>query len=164
MGNAMTGERSVLRIEMFRTSTSRQELPMSETATSALRFFLGTTLDRPELARHFTRVHYPRPLPRVLSTKAVGRLLEVAHGPGLKFKAALSIAYGAGLRAGEIRVGGTVGPSALEVLKFITSARGDRRRQNRPCCLLGRRRGALRDRAGRRLRSSLPCSAGRRAR
>lgn len=71
-------------------------------ATSALRFFFGTTLDRPELARHLARVHYPRPLPRVLSPEEVGGLLEAAPGPGLKYKAALSIAYGAGLRAGEI--------------------------------------------------------------
>jgi integrase/recombinase XerD len=72
------------------------------TATSALRFFFGTTIDRPELARHLARVHYPRPLPRVLSPEEVGRLLEAAPGPGLKYKAALSIAYGAGLRAGEV--------------------------------------------------------------
>jgi integrase/recombinase XerD len=71
-------------------------------ASSALRFFFGTTLDRPELARHLARLHYPRPLPRVLSPEEVGRLLEAAPGPGLKYKAALSIAYGAGLRAGEV--------------------------------------------------------------
>jgi site-specific recombinase XerD len=77
-------------------------VPTLNTATSALRFFFGTTLDRPELARHLARVHYPRPLPRVLSSEEVGRLLEAAPGPGLKYKAALSIAYGAGLRAGEV--------------------------------------------------------------
>src|SRR5262249_61844355 len=76
--------------------------PTLNSATSALRFFFGTTLDRPELARHLARVHYPRPLPRVLSPEEVGRLLEATPGPGLKYKAALSIAYGAGLRAGEI--------------------------------------------------------------
>jgi len=74
-------------------------------AATALRFFFGTTLDRPELARHLARVHYPRPLPRVLSPEEVGRLLEAAPGPGLKYKAALSIAYGAGLRAGEVVMG-----------------------------------------------------------
>jgi integrase/recombinase XerD len=62
----------------------------------------GITLDRAELARHLARVHYPRKLPRVLSPEEVGRLLEAAPGPGLKYKAALSIAYGAGLRAGEV--------------------------------------------------------------
>jgi integrase len=71
-------------------------------AATALRFFFGTTLDRPELARHLARVHYPRALPRVLSPEEVGRFLEAAPGPGLKYKAALSIAYGAGLRAGEV--------------------------------------------------------------
>jgi len=76
--------------------------PTLNSATSALRFFFGTTLDRAELARHLARVHYPRPLPRVLSPEEVGRLLEAAPGPGLKYKAALSIAYGAGLRAGEV--------------------------------------------------------------
>ena len=76
--------------------------PTLNTATSALRFFFGTTLDRPELARHLARVHYPRPLPRVLSPEEVGRLLEATPGPGLKYKAALSVAYGAGLRAGEV--------------------------------------------------------------
>ena len=38
----------------------------------------------------------------MLSTEEVGRLLEAAPGPGLKYKAALSIAYGAGMRVGEI--------------------------------------------------------------
>ena len=76
--------------------------PKLNSATSAIRFFFGTTLDRPELARYLAHVHYARPLPRVLSPEDVGRLLEAAPGPGLKYKAALGIAYGAGLRAGEV--------------------------------------------------------------
>ncbi|HET9538834.1 MAG TPA: phage integrase N-terminal SAM-like domain-containing protein, partial [Mesorhizobium sp.] len=83
-------------------SESGVRAPTLNTATSALRFFFGTTLDRPELARYLARVHYPRSLPRVLSPEEVGRLLEAAPGPGLKYKAALSIAYGAGLRVGEV--------------------------------------------------------------
>jgi integrase len=38
----------------------------------------------------------------VLSPEDVARLLEAAPGPGLKYKAALSVAYGAGLRGGEV--------------------------------------------------------------
>ncbi len=57
---------------------------------------------RPELAHQLTRVHYPRKLARVLSPEDVARLLEAAPGPGLKYKAALSVAYGAGLRAMEV--------------------------------------------------------------
>jgi integrase len=48
------------------------------------------------------RTHYPRKLPRVLTLDQVARLLEAAPGPGLKHKAALGIAYGAGLRGGEV--------------------------------------------------------------
>ena len=71
-------------------------------AVSALRFFFCTTLGQPELGHQLARVHYPRKLPRVLSPDEVMRLLEAAPGPGLKYKAALSVAYGAGLRALEV--------------------------------------------------------------
>ena len=42
----------------------------------------------------------PRKLPRVLCARRRSRLLEAA--PGAKHKAALSVAYGAGLRAMEV--------------------------------------------------------------
>ena len=42
----------------------------------------------------------PRKLPLVLSPEEVAQLLEAA--PGIKYKAALSVAYGAGLRASEV--------------------------------------------------------------
>lgn len=76
--------------------------PKMNSQASALRFFLTITCGRPDLAHQLARTHYPRKLPRVLSPEDVGRLLEAAPGPGLKYKAALSIAYGAGLRGGEV--------------------------------------------------------------
>ena len=76
--------------------------PAMNSSTSALRFFLKVTLGRADLANQLARIHYPRRLPRVLSPEDVGRLLEAAPGPGLKYKAALSVAYGAGLRAAEV--------------------------------------------------------------
>jgi len=51
-----------------------------------------------EVKRPFIRE--PRKLPIVLSPEGVARLLDAA--PSLKHKAALSVAYGAGLRASEI--------------------------------------------------------------
>jgi site-specific recombinase XerD len=45
-------------------------------------------------------VREPRKLPVVLSPEEVARFLEAA--PGLKYRAALSVAYGAGLRASEV--------------------------------------------------------------
>jgi site-specific recombinase XerD len=76
--------------------------PKMYTQVSALRFFLKTTLGRLDLAHQLARVDYPRKLPRVLSPEDVARLLEAAPGPGLKYKAALSVAYGAGLRCAEV--------------------------------------------------------------
>jgi integrase/recombinase XerD len=67
---------------------------------SALRFFFTQTLDRPDLARRLVRVTHPRKAPVVLSTDEVGRLLNATTR--LKHGAALSVAYGAGLRVAEV--------------------------------------------------------------
>ena len=74
--------------------------PTINATVTALRFFFRVTLDRPETTRHLVFVYEPRKLPRVLSTEEVLRLLEAAPSP--KHKAALSVAYGAGLRAMEV--------------------------------------------------------------
>jgi integrase/recombinase XerD len=70
------------------------------TIVGALRFFFKVTLDQPETTRPLVFVYEPRKLPRVLSPEEVLRLLEAAHNP--KHKAALSVAYGAGLRGMEV--------------------------------------------------------------
>ena len=74
--------------------------PSINGSVAALRFFFTVTLDRPEMARHLTFVREPRKIPAVLSPEEVARLLEAAPGP--KYKAALSAAYGAGLRVSEV--------------------------------------------------------------
>src|SRR5437660_1261925 len=74
--------------------------PTINATVTVLRFFYRVTLDRPETTRHLVFVYEPRKLPRVLSTEEVLRLLEAAPSP--KHKAALSVAYGAGLRAMEV--------------------------------------------------------------
>src|SRR6201989_1572999 len=67
---------------------------------SALRFFFTQTIDRPDLARKLIRVAHPRKLPVVLSRDEVARLLNATTC--LKHQAALSVAYGAGLRVAEV--------------------------------------------------------------
>ena len=57
-------------------------------------------LGRGELMAKMSHVRVPRKLPVVLSPEEVMRLLEAA--PGLKYKAALAVAYGAGLRTSEV--------------------------------------------------------------
>jgi len=69
-------------------------------AVSALRFFFKTTLGRGDFGDRLATVRTPERLPVVLSPEEVALLLHCA--PGLKHKAALSVAYGGGLRASEI--------------------------------------------------------------
>ena len=69
-------------------------------AVSALRFFFGTTLGRGDAEVGMTTVRLAQRLPVILSPEEVARLLE--HAAGLKARAALSLAYGAGLRASEV--------------------------------------------------------------
>lgn len=75
-------------------------VPTMNSIVSALRFFFTNTLDRPDLARRLVRVSHPRKLPVVLSRDEVARLLDATIC--LKHQAALSVAYGAGLRVAEV--------------------------------------------------------------
>src|SRR5258707_8978543 len=75
-------------------------VPTINQTVSTLRFFFRVTLRRHEIVEHTHVIHEPRKLPVVLSPEEVARLLDAA--PGLKYKAALSVAYGAGLRAAEV--------------------------------------------------------------
>ena len=68
----------------------------------ALRFLFGTTCGREEMQQHMPFRRQPRRLPVVLSAQDVADVIEAAPGPGLKYRAALSISYGAGLRASEV--------------------------------------------------------------
>src|SRR5499425_453489 len=74
--------------------------PKINATVSALRFFFKATLDRPDLVKHLSFIHEPRKVPVILSPDEVARFLEAA--PGIKYKAAFSVAYGAGLRVSEV--------------------------------------------------------------
>lgn len=69
-------------------------------AITGLKFFCEVTLDRPELMAKMQPVRVPRTLPVVLSREEVARLIAAAGN--LKHQTALSVAYGAGLRASEV--------------------------------------------------------------
>ena len=81
-------------------ATSGVGVPTLNHAVSTLRFFFKITLGRGEIENHTQFAREPRKLPVVLSPEEVARFLDAA--PGLKYKAALSVAYGAGLRAAEV--------------------------------------------------------------
>ena len=69
-------------------------------AIIGLKFFFDVTLDHPQLMRKMQLVRIPRTLPVVLSREEVARLIEAAGN--IKYQTALSLAYGTGLRAGEV--------------------------------------------------------------
>ena len=75
--------------------------PVTINATiTGLRFFFDITLGRPELLAKMQPVRVPRTLPALLSREEAARLIAAA--PNLKHQAAMSVAYGAGLRVSEI--------------------------------------------------------------
>lgn len=76
--------------------------PTFNARITALRFFFGMTCEREDMKRYMQFRREPRKLPVVLSVEEVANILACAPGPGLKYRAALSISYGAGLRASEV--------------------------------------------------------------
>src|SRR6266404_384412 len=81
-------------------ASSGTGVPTINHSLTALRFLFMVTLRQPDVVIHVPFVREPRRLPVVLSPAEVARLLEAA--PSLKYRAALSVAYGAGLRASEV--------------------------------------------------------------
>jgi site-specific recombinase XerD len=69
-------------------------------AITGLKFFFEVTLGNSELMVKMQPVRVPRTLPVVLSREEVARL--IAATGNLKHQTALSVAYGAGLRASEV--------------------------------------------------------------
>jgi len=75
--------------------------PITLNATiTGLKFFFEVTLDRAELMAKIKPVPVPRTLPVVLSREEVAALIAATRN--LKHQTALSVAYGAGLRASEL--------------------------------------------------------------
>ena len=84
-------------LHMVQTGVS----PSTINATiTGLRLFFEITLEYPEAMKRMSPVHLERKLPTVLSAEEVTRLLQAA--PDIQYRAALSVAYGAGLRASEV--------------------------------------------------------------
>ena len=67
---------------------------------TGLKFFFETTLKRVELMARMSRVRVDRKLPVVISRAEAARLIAAAGS--VKYQAAFSLAYGAGLRASEV--------------------------------------------------------------
>ena len=87
------------RFQLHLVDTGTGPVTINATLTG-LKFFFDITLGRPELMLKMTHVAVPRKLPVILSPEEVGRLIAAA--PNLRHQAAMSVAYGAGLRVSEV--------------------------------------------------------------
>ena len=124
-------------------------VPTMNSIVSALRFFFTHTLDRPDLARRLVRLAHPRKLPVVLSRDEVARLLNATTC--LKHQAALSVAYGAGLRVAEVSTLKVADVDSERMLLRVERGKGGRYRNAmlsagpaRACCASGGRSGGSR--------------------
>jgi site-specific recombinase XerD len=94
---------------------------------SGLRFFYSVTLSRPEVLANVSHVAESEKLPVILSMEDVTRLLAAAAN--LKHKAALSMTYGAGLRASEVVHLASTDIDSERMLIRVEQGKGSRDRQ-----------------------------------
>ncbi len=87
------------RFQLHLTNIGTSRITINATIT-ALRFFFEVTVGEKQVVGKLNTVPVPRKLPVVLSREEVSRLLEATNS--LKYKAAFSVAYGAGLRISEV--------------------------------------------------------------
>mgnify|MGYP000485207926 CR=1 FL=1 len=100
--------------------------PTMNSIVGALRFFFTHTLDRPDLARKLVRTRQVRKIPVVLTMAEVKRLLDATRS--LKHQAALSVAYGAGLRVAEVSALKVTDIDSKRMLLRIERGKGGRYR------------------------------------
>ena len=89
----------VRRFQLHLVDVGMSAISINATIT-ALKFFFEATVGRPELGTKMRPVRVEHKLPVVLSREEVARLIESAGN--LKYRTALSVTYGAGLRASEV--------------------------------------------------------------
>ena len=117
----------------------------------ALRFFYSVTLSQGDALERIVAAREPQRLPVVLGPDEIVQFLEAV--PGLRNRAALTTAYGAGLRVGEVARLGLVLSTAGPGCRGTTPAR----RRGRAAAVTRRRR-ARSDRL--RGRADLPTEGG----
>jgi site-specific recombinase XerD len=87
------------RFQLYLVDHGTSPVTLNATITG-LKFFFDVTLARPEAMARMSTVRVPRKLPVILSRDEAARLIAAAGS--LKYQVALSVAYGAGLRASEV--------------------------------------------------------------
>jgi len=94
-----TTQEELREFQLFMVNHGVSGITVNATLT-ALKFFFQITLDKAEVVTRVRPVTVARKLPVVLSVEEAKRFMAMATHP--KFKAALAVAYGAGLRVSEV--------------------------------------------------------------
>lgn len=94
-----TTQEELREFQLFMVNHGVSGITVNATLT-ALKFFFQITIDKPEVIARVCPVTVARKLPVVLSLKEAKRLMSATTHP--KFKAALAVAYGSGLRVSEV--------------------------------------------------------------
>jgi integrase/recombinase XerD len=97
LASASAVELRLFQLYLVKQGTS--SITLNATLTG-LRFFFCKTLNRPEVVGKLSTVSVTRKLPTVLSYDEVKRLIAATNH--MKYRMALSLAYGAGLRISEV--------------------------------------------------------------
>ena len=94
-----TTQEELREFQLFMVNHGVSGITVNATLT-ALKFFFQITLDKPEVVARVCPVTVARKLPVVLSLEEAKRFMSSTTHP--KFKAALAVAYGSGLRVSEV--------------------------------------------------------------
>ncbi|MFT4962047.1 MAG: integrase/recombinase XerD, partial [Paracoccaceae bacterium] len=105
---------------------------------TGVKFLFRVTLRRHDLVAEIFHLKEPVKVPLVLSKKEIKRILAMAMAPGTKAHVMLSLAYGCGMRAGEVvrlKVGDI--DSAQEIIRIVQAKGRKDRNVMLPTDILG---------------------------
>jgi len=95
----LLGQEDVRKFLVYLSSEAKASSGIRNAFCSALRFFYNVTLDKPDVVGRVVSAKREKRLPVILSKEQVLEFL--AQVPNLKYRAILTICYGAGLRIAE---------------------------------------------------------------
>ena len=122
---ARLGVEDVRAYQLHLIAKKRSWSHINQTAC-ALRFFYGVTMGQQEAFERIVNGREPEKLPRVLTPEEIARLLEAVAG--LRNRVALTTAYAAGLRIGEVC---RLKPASIESKRMLIHVEGGKGAKDR---------------------------------
>ena len=89
----------IKKFQMYLLHERKLSAPSVNQSISAMKFLYNTTLEKNWANQKFPRVRVPETLPEILSQNEVVRFFQ--HVPSMKYRTALMVCYGAGLRVSD---------------------------------------------------------------